>query len=268
MLRNRYYCGYVTYQGVEYEGKHPRLISEELFNEVQHVLERHRQGGERAQRWTHYLKGTMRCGRCHSRLAYCVSRGNGGEYAYFFCLGRHHGRTDCDLPYLQPEAVEDAVTRHWGGESLDLNVRDAIRQSLMQELALADQRNERARNAHAAKLKQLRQDRIRWADKAMAGAVPDDIAREKQAAISRQMNHLEEQLRILEVSITDVAGIIDACLDLSNRCGDAYRLAGPQIKRDYNQAWWEWLEIDAEQEQRPVVKWQRAHTTHASHHDR
>ena len=102
VLRNRYYLGIVTYKGIEYEGKHPKLIDQTTFDRVQHSLEAHRQSGERAHRHTHYLKGSLRCHRCKSRLAYCVSRGNGGSYAYFFCLGRHHGRTDCDLPRPEP----------------------------------------------------------------------------------------------------------------------------------------------------------------------
>ena len=32
LLRNRYYMGKLTWKGVEYQGKHTRLVSEELFN--------------------------------------------------------------------------------------------------------------------------------------------------------------------------------------------------------------------------------------------
>jgi site-specific DNA recombinase len=108
MLQNRYYLGYVRYQGLEYEGKHPALVSPDVFEAVQAVLAAHRQGGERAYRYTHYLKGTLRCGRCRSRLAYSCSRGNGGTYDYYFCLGRHERRTNCDMPHLDP-------TRHRTG---------------------------------------------------------------------------------------------------------------------------------------------------------
>jgi site-specific DNA recombinase len=45
MLRNRYYLGFVTWRGVEYEGKHPALVSSETFAEVQRVLAAHRFSG-------------------------------------------------------------------------------------------------------------------------------------------------------------------------------------------------------------------------------
>ena len=65
--------------------------------------------GDRAWRRTHYLKGTVVCARCGSRLGYSHNRGSGGVYEYFFCLGRAKKRTDCDLPYLSATGVEDGV---------------------------------------------------------------------------------------------------------------------------------------------------------------
>src|SRR5262245_15461434 len=38
ILSNRYYIGIVTDRGVEYDGKHPALISRQTFDEVQRVL--------------------------------------------------------------------------------------------------------------------------------------------------------------------------------------------------------------------------------------
>src|SRR5476649_206593 len=46
-------------------------------------------------------------------MGYGHSRGKGGVYSYFFCLGRHTGRTDCDLPYCPVEKVEQEVERIW-----------------------------------------------------------------------------------------------------------------------------------------------------------
>ena len=46
-------------------------------------------------------------------MSYGHSRGKGGLYSYFFCLGRHTGRTDCDLPYVSVEKVEPEVERIW-----------------------------------------------------------------------------------------------------------------------------------------------------------
>jgi hypothetical protein len=39
MLRDRYYLGYVTYDGEEIEGRHEALIDEDLFEQVQGIIE-------------------------------------------------------------------------------------------------------------------------------------------------------------------------------------------------------------------------------------
>jgi site-specific DNA recombinase len=46
-------------------------------------------------------------------MGYGHSRGKGGVYSYFFCLGRHTGRTNCDLPYISVEKVEKEIERIW-----------------------------------------------------------------------------------------------------------------------------------------------------------
>jgi len=98
ILRNRYYLGFVTWQGVEYQGKHPAPVSAETFEQVQRVLVNHRQPGERSSRHHQYLTGTVHCGRCRSRLQYGVSRGRTREtYAYYFCAGRHSVGNGCQL---------------------------------------------------------------------------------------------------------------------------------------------------------------------------
>ena len=47
ILRDRYYCGYVTFKGIEYPGRHTPLITEDLFERVQKVLDTHQGTGVR-----------------------------------------------------------------------------------------------------------------------------------------------------------------------------------------------------------------------------
>src|SRR5947209_18301693 len=82
MLTNRYYVGKVVFKGVEYDGRHQPLIPESLFERVQEVLSMNA-NGEKQRTHRHYLKSTVWCGRCGSRL--CVMQAK-GQYLYFFCV--------------------------------------------------------------------------------------------------------------------------------------------------------------------------------------
>jgi site-specific DNA recombinase len=85
VLRNRYYLGFVTWRGVEYEGKHPALVSADTFAQVQRVLAAHRLSGERSWKHKHYLSGSVFCARCGSRLLFGITTGRRSDtYEYFF----------------------------------------------------------------------------------------------------------------------------------------------------------------------------------------
>jgi site-specific DNA recombinase len=77
MLRNRFYLGLFIWGGVEYEGTHEALVSIETFAMVQAIMASRRQVGEKPQKHPHYLKGTVFCARCGSRMIFSRNRGVG-----------------------------------------------------------------------------------------------------------------------------------------------------------------------------------------------
>ena len=135
MLSNPYYMGMVRHRGVLYEGQHEPLVTAEVFMRVQDVLTGRRIGGDRSWPRTHFLKGTVYCQRCHSRLGFSRARGRGGEYDYFYCLGRAKKRTDCELPYLPAQAVEASVERYWSTKTISPAMANAVRLSIEEDLA-------------------------------------------------------------------------------------------------------------------------------------
>jgi site-specific DNA recombinase len=117
MLRDRYYLGYITYDGIEYPGRHEPLIDPELFDKVQKVLYTERNAGTRERVHDHYPKGTVWCARCHRRLILRPSTSKTGRrYFYYICRGVQE--SDCDLPALPLHKVEHAVTEHYSHISI------------------------------------------------------------------------------------------------------------------------------------------------------
>ena len=91
MLRDRYYLGFVTYQGEEFEGRHEALIDEDLFGRVQDLLESRSVAKERRRVHHHYLKGSLFCGRCAEhgitqRLIIQHTVNSRGTAYTYFCL--------------------------------------------------------------------------------------------------------------------------------------------------------------------------------------
>ncbi len=129
ILRDRYYLGYVTHQGIEYPGRHEPLISREIFDRVQVMLDNRRAGGVRERNHNHYLKGTVWCYRCQRRLIINRAKNKQGLlYFYYLCRGRRD--ETCDLPHLPVGQVEDAVIHHYGAIHLPAPLQAQIRETI------------------------------------------------------------------------------------------------------------------------------------------
>lgn len=114
ILKNRYYVGVVTYDSVEYEGKHEPLISEELFAKVQQIRTSRHQSREKPRVQTHFLKGSVYCGQCGEPLSFeRTKNARGNAYEYFYCLGRQAYRNGCTFRATQTYLVESLVQEHW-----------------------------------------------------------------------------------------------------------------------------------------------------------
>ena len=106
LLTNPYYKGDVIYRGTRYKGNHPALVPADVWYQVQSVLTAHQCAVEATQVHGHYLKGTIHCGQCGSRLIVSNAKNrHGNVYCYFVCSGRHSKRTDCTRQAMLIEDV-------------------------------------------------------------------------------------------------------------------------------------------------------------------
>ena len=88
-------------------------MSVATFERVQEVLDAHDHAGEKRRKHLHYLKGSIFCGKCGGRFTISHTNGRGGQYVYFFCLGRQRYKADCRQKALTVDSVEEAVERYW-----------------------------------------------------------------------------------------------------------------------------------------------------------
>jgi site-specific DNA recombinase len=254
LLRNRYYLGVVTWRGVEYPGKHQPLVDPVTFVQVQQVLDAHRVSGERSYRNHHYLAGTLYCGRCGSKLIYGIATGRRGDrYQHFFCMGRHTYKNGCELPYLPVVDVEDAVSAVWATERPAAGDFDALEAALNEDLRGLEAHTEHERTRLRLRQDQIQRERYKWAEKAMEGAVPGDIAREKQRQLGGQLEQVQVQLGRLQDVDQETHQILGHVATILSSIGQAYQRAGDSTRRDFNQAWFDQMKIDCDEDRTVAV---------------
>ncbi len=91
------------------------------------VLTAHQCSVEATQAHGHYLKGTIHCGQCGSRLIVSNAKNrHGNAYCYFVCPGRHSKRTDCTRQAILIEDVEKLVEGYYTRVQITPAQQDAL----------------------------------------------------------------------------------------------------------------------------------------------
>jgi site-specific DNA recombinase len=247
ILTHPYYKGQVVWQGAEYPGRHPRLVDDATWSHVQRVLEAHGPG-EKQRVHNHYLKSSVFCGGCGSRLVITNSKNRYGDiYPYFICVGRHQRRTNCTRKALLISVVESLVEAFYTDVALDDDLRQQVETMLISELEADRTRVETEQHALTVQQQRLRNERAKLLQAHYAGAIPLDLLKTEQDRIGDQLDTVEARLAATQTHFDVVRDNLTTALDLASDCQRAYRQADSHTRRLLNQALFAKLYIDEEE---------------------
>jgi site-specific DNA recombinase len=184
--------------GALYEGKHQPLVDHQTWRRVQELLTAKHLTGEKHREHPHYLKGSIFCGQCGSRLIVCHAIGRGGTYPYFICIGRQQKRTDCKQRAIRIEQAEEAIAAHYATVQLPEDELTALRAFLEEELSKLRLDTERERRAQERRLSDLTGERKKLLEAHYADAVPLDLLKSEQARLTAEIVHAEGRLAEIE----------------------------------------------------------------------
>ncbi len=248
MLSDPYYAGWVTVDGQLVHGRHTPIISQELFDRVQQVLEARSKLGKRDRVLQHYLKGQLFCQRCDSagrtsRLIYTEARGRNGEYyGYFLCRSRQDGL--CDLPHLPADQVEAAVCRHYVGLKVAEDFASAVRSEIEQGIADSERLTRELDSRLRSQLAKLDAREERLIDLAADGVLSRSKIQERSNSIRVERTRIQAALADTSAELTLGAERLNECLDLVADPAQLYENAPDSVRRQLNQALFEKFLID------------------------
>ncbi len=243
LLRHPYYMGMVRYRGAIYPGKHEPLVSRKTWDEVQKLLTAKHLTGEKDREHPHYLKGSIYCGQCGSRLIVCHAKGRGGTYPYFICIGRQQKRTDCKQRAIRIEVVEERVAAHYASVQLPPEEVTALRSFLGDELSKLRFDAERERKAQERRLRKLEAEQKKLLDAHYADAIPLDLLKSEQDRLTAGIASAEGRLAEIEADFSAAKANLERALTRAGDCEGAYRDATPTMRRQFNLAFFKRLVV-------------------------
>jgi len=131
MLRNRLYAGEFDWNGRRYEGRHEPLVTRELWERVQGMLDTRNARKNHSTKRGFAFSGLINCGHCGCAM---VGELKKGRYVYYHCTG-YKGK--CAEPYVREEIVAQKFAEILGrlsfGDEVLTWVTRALRESHVDE---------------------------------------------------------------------------------------------------------------------------------------
>ena len=209
ILRNRLYMGEFEWNGRLYQGSHQPLVSRDLWERVQDMMDGRNASKHRRVKHNFAFSGLIACGHCGCSVVGEIKK---QRYIYYHCTG-YKGK--CDEPYVREEVLEEKFGTLLGQLAFDDEVLDWVRDAL--HGSHADERSE-----HEEAIERLRaeydrlQNRIHAAyvdklDGTIDAAFYEKMAAEWQSERNRCLcdierhqgadrSYLEEGVRLIELA--------------------------------------------------------------------
>lgn len=232
LLQNRFYIGVVRYRNVEYPGLHEPLVDQAVFQRVQQMLRSRDQAGERKRKHPHYLKGTIFCAECGSRLSFLLAK---GKYPYFYCLGqkKHNG---CSQKYVDAIWLEKEIEDLYKNIQLPPETVKDLRKIMETEIVNHQASSILQRKRLIKKVENLNDKRYKLVEAYYAGAIAIDILKGEQERLVNEIGLAEDQLKAIDGRHDNVQELLELAIKLAGNCYKAYMKAADDNRRLLNQS--------------------------------
>ncbi len=152
ILRKRLYMGEIGWDGHIYPGVHEPLVSRELWEQVQAVLDARHATRHRQVKRDFAFSRLISCGHCGCAVVGEIKK---RRYVYYHCTG-YKGK--CPEPYVREEVLEQQFSELLDRLSFDAEVLDWVREALTQS-------HEDEQRAHGEAIARLQAEYTRLQDR-------------------------------------------------------------------------------------------------------
>lgn len=201
VLASKTYLGYVRFDDEWYPGNHEAIISDEMYEKAQKLIE------ERAERYSlnlrpgkasSYLAGLLVCKRCGAKY----HRINGAKFSYYYCDSRSKRS-----PHLVKDP--DCKNKNWRMDVLDEMIFDQIRQlSLDPDYVPEQPQEENNSEIILSEILRIEKQISKLLDLYGLDQIPMEQLQDKIAELSARKSNLEKQLKV-PVKRVDRRDIVD-----------------------------------------------------------
>ena len=229
IFRNPFYCGLMSHNllgGQVVKGNHERLISEDLFLEVNGLLANNPQGYRVGSDNEHYpLKRFLKCGQCGEFLR--ASKHN-NIYYYYQCNTKGCG---CSRKVEEVHKVFRSII-----DGYTLNIDDDMRYLLREQMIATynqlSEEGDQVRDNVTIELKEVNRKLDRLEERFILEEIKSDMYAKFEAKFKEERKELEQQLGRLGDKVSNLEECIDLALDFSSKLAATWDLSDCRGKQE------------------------------------
>ena len=203
ILRKRIYMGEFDYGGVIYQGIHEPLVTREVWERVQEILDGRHEKKHRKVNHDFAYSGLIRCGLCGCSL---VGELKKGRYVYYHCTGY---RGKCGDPYTREEVLE----QRFAAGLRELVIPRTVLEWLQSELVESD-RTAQAVRAQSLRRQHVELERVQarldvlYEDR-LDGRIDTATYDKKAVEIRGQKDQIQQKMRASETAAVPIGQAVD-----------------------------------------------------------
>jgi site-specific DNA recombinase len=232
ILRNRLYTGWFEWNGKLIQGRHAALISVELWEQVQGVLDgRFAKKAKRGRR-DFAFSGLIACAQCGCAVVGEIKK---ERYVYYHCTGYADkclgNPASCRRKHVREEALEAQFTELLGRLKFDDEVLEWVREALHASHADERREHQEAIKRHQAEHKRLN-ERIHamYVDK-LDGLVDTAFFERMSNQWREEQNRCQREVELLQAADRSYMDEGVALLELAQNAQMLFAKQGPREKR-------------------------------------
>lgn len=255
----------MPYKGATHPGGHESLIDIATWQQVQMILDAAKAARARKRTYDHYLKGSLFCGACGSRLQLDLPKNKQGiRYAYFACTDRRKRTTGCTRRAI-PVAVAGGLVADCYAS---ISIHEAQYTDLAKQVEEAFDEQFAARSDGLAELTANRRRLETESDKILAAHFADaidlDTLKRHQDRIRTGLADIDRRITAEHDQDQGPRKQIARALRLLVDCQQLYKSTDAHGKRLANQTFTTGIEID-EDEEHATFRFAEPFTVNSSH---
>ncbi|MCC6323468.1 recombinase family protein [Candidatus Nomurabacteria bacterium] len=236
-LKNRFYIGEVHWGSVNIKnGKHDKLIDEDLFNRVQKLLEIKNGHACRRRKYTWLLNGFLKCytHECKYTAEWHLKK----KIAYYHCTNRNGCGKYIEMNKLEGMVADKFKDLEFSQDFIDLVIEKA-KKIFYDRRKLYDDKKKALVNQKTA----FETKRKVAEDKLFSDTISDSDFKRIREEITQELENIDNRMIELERGREVNVDVAQQVLNLSRNIHDAFNKASPKLKRQYLSFFWERFEV-------------------------